>query len=74
MNNKILFAGTLSTVLAALLLGSPMVYAGDSSQSSKEQHPESVKAEIRDAWLDGKLEATLLFNEHLDSFAIDTKV
>jgi len=30
--------------------------------------------EARDAWLDGKAEATLLFNGELDSFNIDTDV
>jgi len=74
MNNKCLMTGMMGTVLAAFLLGPPMAYAGGSTQSAMEQHSETIPTEIQDAWLDGKLEATLLFNEHLDSFAIDTKV
>jgi osmotically-inducible protein OsmY len=34
----------------------------------------NLEGATRDAWLDGKLEAALLFNPHLDSFAIDTDV
>jgi osmotically-inducible protein OsmY len=78
MYNKRLITGFLSAALVSAMLGLPVAYAGNSAESSPkstmEQGTENVKAEIKDAWLDGKLEATLLFNEHLDSFSIDTKV
>jgi osmotically-inducible protein OsmY len=38
------------------------------------QHGEQAQTAIKDAWLDGKLETALLFNEHLNSFSIDTEV
>ncbi len=34
----------------------------------------SVKGELRDAWLDGKLESAYLVNRHLNNFTIDTEV
>ena len=34
----------------------------------------SSQGAIEDAWIDGKLEATLLFNTHLNSFDINTEV
>lgn len=34
----------------------------------------SFKTSVNDAWLDGKLESALLFNQHLNSFDIDTEV
>jgi osmotically-inducible protein OsmY len=44
------------------------------TNSSMEQRGEQGQTQIKDAWLHGKLEATLLFNEHLDSFSIDSDV
>jgi len=41
---------------------------------SMEEYGENVQGALNDAWLDGKLETALLFNERLDSFAIDTRV
>jgi osmotically-inducible protein OsmY len=39
-----------------------------------EQRTEQFQATTKDAWLDGKLEASLLFNQYLNSFDIDTDV
>ena len=35
---------------------------------------EGADREVRDAWIQGKLEGVYLFNEHLSPFAIDTNV
>ncbi len=50
----------------------PNAYADD--EKSMEQQAEYAESGMQDAWLDGKLETALLFNEHLNSFAIDTEV
>lgn len=64
-------------ITGSILLGgitAPVVYAGDTDKQTMEQRAEHTKSAIKDAWLDGKLESALLFNEHLNSFAIDTEV
>lgn len=71
----------LPTLIAGTLIGgsvvAPMAMAGDQhakSEESMQQYGEETQSAIRDAWLDGKLETALLFNEHLNSFNIDTEV
>tara|TARA_R110002096_G_scaffold155907_1_gene320307 strand:- start:7659 stop:8279 length:621 start_codon:yes stop_codon:yes gene_type:complete len=64
-------------IAGSLLLGgisTPVVYAGESGKQTMEHRAEETKSAVKDAWLDGKLESALLFNEHLNSFAIDTEV
>lgn len=39
-----------------------------------EERGEHAKAALKDAWLDGRLETTFLFNEQLNSFDITTDV
>lgn len=43
-------------------------------KSEMSHHSAAFEAEVKDAWLQGKLETALLFNRHLNSFAIDTEV
>lgn len=70
----------LSTLIAGTLIGSavavPPALADEhvTSNKSMEQYGEETQSAIKDAWLDGKLETALLFNEHLNSFNIDTEV
>ena len=69
---RIIAASVAAAVLAATST-MPAAVAGEmyKSQATQEQSAESA---IKDAWLDGKLETALLFNEHVNSFTIDTKV
>ena len=69
----IIVAGTIVGATAT----APLVHAGnadDSKKPSMEQRGEQAQGAIKDAWLDGRLETALLFNEHLNSFNIDTDV
>lgn len=64
-------------IAGSLLLGgisTPVVYAGETDKQTMEHRAENAQSALKDAWLDGKLESALLFNEHLNSFAIDTEV
>jgi osmotically-inducible protein OsmY len=54
---------TLTAALLAAALSLPV--AADITSSQEE---------VRDAWLDGKLEATFMFNQNLSPFDIDTRV
>ncbi|MEQ8206870.1 MAG: BON domain-containing protein, partial [Woeseia sp.] len=63
---------TSSLLLAGLV--TPVAFANDDVKPTMEQRTENVQSAISDAWLDGKIESALLFNEHLNSFAIDTEV
>ena len=70
---------SLIAAASAVVLASTPAFAGDKHKKAKaEKHKTDtyamVKQEASDAWLDGKLETTLLFNENLNSFDIDTKV
>ncbi len=69
---------TLPLIIAAGMFGvtaaSSVAIAADSDMASTEKQGKENQSAIRDAWLHGKLESALLFNEHLNSFNIDTKV
>ena len=73
---------SIPTAIAASLLTitafTPSVMAGDKhaekQKSEMSQTASAFEADVKDAWLQGKLETALLFNEHLNSFAIDTEV
>jgi osmotically-inducible protein OsmY len=54
--------------------GAPAIHAGESTDKTMEQRTEQAQTAIKDAWLQGKLESALLFNEYLNSFAINTEV
>jgi hyperosmotically inducible protein len=59
--------------LTASVIAIP-VHAVTNPAKSEETRTDQTSPAVKDAWLDGKLEATLLFNEHLNSFDIHTDV
>lgn len=65
-------------VVAAGVLGAagiaPMAFAQATDDPTMEQRSEQARAALKDAWIDGRLEATFLFNEQLNSFDIVTDV
>lgn len=63
-------AGTLAGTSAAL----PPAHAGEPGNKEQTAYEQQSENPVKDAWLDGKLETALLFNEHLNSFNIDTDV
>lgn len=66
---------TAILLTGALMTGGSAI-AGDANHDAKMQHADDRSSEqmISDSWLDGKLESALLFNDQLNSFAIDTEV
>ncbi len=74
MNKKRTLAAILSASVLTATAGIPAVYANENNHASMEQRAEQAQSALKDAWIDGKLETTLLFNEHLNSFDIDTDV
>ncbi len=58
---------TLLSMIVATSL-TTAAYAGDMNNDNKWEKG------AKDAWIDGKAEATLLFNGNLDSFDINTDV
>lgn len=65
-------------IVAATLLGSaasaPTAFAAEAVKAEVQMNGQESQSAIKDAWLHGKLESALLFNEHLNSFNIDTDV
>lgn len=53
---------------------SKMERHAETAGAKMERYGEAGESAIKDAWLHGKLETALLFNEHLNSFDIDTDV
>lgn len=74
MNNRHTIPIIVTASMLAALSGASAVFAGDQAKASMEQHSEESQSAVKDAWLHGKLESALLFNEHLNSFDIDTDV
>lgn len=74
-SNRLIPAAIAATALG-LSAGFTTAYAGNDGSYGKkmEQQANQMQGAIKDAWLDGKLETALLFNEHLNSFDIDTDV
>lgn len=74
MNGKyvipVVVAAGMFTVMGAL----PLAVAADQHIAEAERQEWQVGTEVHDAWLQGKLESALLFNDDLNSFAIDSKV
>jgi osmotically-inducible protein OsmY len=64
----------MGSAVLALSAALTFVSAGELDETTVEQRADSAQGAIKDAWLDGKLESALLFNEHLNSFDIDTDV
>jgi len=73
MNTKLIPALLAAGIHAAAGLA-PLAFAQDAGDPTMEQRGEQAKAALKDAWIDGRLEATFLFNEHLNSFDIATAV
>ncbi len=74
MKNRHIMPIIVTASILAALSAAPAVLAGDPAKASMEQHSEEGQSAVKDAWLHGKLESALLFNEHLNSFDIDTDV
>lgn len=64
------------TVGVACLADMPETLAQEADERAPtiEERGEKARAALKDAWLDGRLETALLFNEHLSAFDIATKV
>lgn len=67
-SNRLLSRTTLTAGLLALAISCPLT-AGESAESQ-----QGWKGELRDAWVDGKIETTFTLNPYLSPFAIDTHV
>ena len=67
---------TLTAAIAAVTLACAPVFAGDAQHADamNANDDTGITQQVKDAWLEGRVESALLFNEHLDSFAIDTRV
>ncbi|MBN7798349.1 BON domain-containing protein [Parahaliea mediterranea] len=69
---------TCSLVLAGSLASLPAM-AGESGQSAAnkatgEDSNEYLEEDVREAWMEGKLETAFLLNRHLNNFTIDSEV
>lgn len=76
MNTQRIAITVLSGLLAVPVLALPKadMQADSANETAKARQETGMRADVRDAWLDGKLETALLFNQHLNSFSIDTEV
>ena len=84
MKNRTRGLGIITAGALTLACSSPLVYADiDTKKASAAMHDakhaaqhkmENAAVAVKDAWLDGKLESAFLFNEHLNSFDIETEV
>lgn len=74
MNKRKMIPAAVAASLVSFGMVLPNVYADEMGEKSMEEQAEYAESGMQDAWLDGKLETALLFNEHLNSFAIDTEV
>lgn len=76
MNTKRLIPTAIAAGVLGLAAVAPVTMAQDRDRPdpTMEQRGERAKAALKDAWLDGRLESALLFNQHLNSFDIATHV
>jgi osmotically-inducible protein OsmY len=74
MNRKQTIPLIVAAIWLGVVTGSPAVFAADQAQPAMANQGEQNQSAIKDAWLHGKLESALLFNEHLNSFDIDSDV
>ena len=74
MNTKSKITSVVAAGILGMSFGAPVIHAGEGTEKTMEQRTEQAQAAIKDAWLQGKLESALLFNEYLNSFAINTEV
>ena len=66
-----------STTMLVAVMSLPILpgaAAGEKQSAAHSGEAKSMQSALSDAWLAGKLETTLLFNEHVNSFDIDTDV
>lgn len=83
LNRNTMYRSTIGTLAAAALatgLGSA-AWAGDAShdqanepKAKAEQTQQAWQGEMKDAWIDGKIEASYSLSTYLNPFAIDTRV
>ena len=74
MNRKYTFALIVAAGLLGVTAGPSALLAADPAMAATEKQADDSQSAIKDAWLHGKLESALLFNEHLNSFDIDSDV
>ena len=74
MKFKRAIAASVSITAFTASAAVPLVFAASESHNTLDARSDQASSAVKDAWLDGKLEATLLFNEHLNAFDIDTDV
>lgn len=83
MQGRAIIPHITAGMLSLVMLAAPQALADrhqaehaddDPAASRVEQAGDLAQAAVRDAWLDGRLETALLFNEQLNSFLIDTDV
>jgi osmotically-inducible protein OsmY len=74
MNRTYLIAAIIGSGLLAAGAGVSALQGSETDKPTLEQRADAAQSAIHDAWLDGKLESALLFNQYLDSFDIDTEV
>lgn len=74
MNANRSFPIIVTASILAASAGAAAANATEPANTTAAQRTEQGQTAIKDAWLHGKLESALLFNEHLNSFAIDTDV
>ena len=74
MNRKCTIPLIIAAGLLGVTAGPSVVLAADQAMAATEKQADDSQSAIKDAWLHGKLESALLFNEHLNSFDIDTDV
>lgn len=83
LNRSTMYRSTIGTLAATALavgLGSA-AWAGDAShdqaeapEAKAEQAQQAWQGELKDAWIDGKIEASYSLSTYLNPFAIDTRV
>lgn len=74
MHKNYTFPLIVAVAMLGVTTGSSVVVAADQTKADTEKQGKENHSAINDAWLHGKLESALLFNEHLNSFVIDTDV
>jgi hyperosmotically inducible periplasmic protein len=74
VNRKYTIALIVAAGLFGVTAGPSVTFAADQAMAATEKQGDESQSAIKDAWLHGKLESALLFNEHLNSFDIDTDV
>lgn len=70
--NKASFA--IGILAAVTLIAGPAAHSVRAEPATERACEEKLKTSIRDARIAGQLDSTLLTNEHLNPFGIDTKV